>query len=562
MHFNKGLFLFFACLTAAGAITTVLAYVSLWTPIPNLVRYILYVYIAFAAAGVIISVFAVPRTQSVIKTADSLGLKERLTTAWQLQEDESIVAQLQRMDTYKTVSETNFKSLYPIRFPAKLLAVLVAFLILTSVSFVIPGQARETAKKIEQLQDVVNEHLEKIEKIEEELKKNKELEETEIEKILEETRRLAKELKDARTEEDALKAVTRTENELKKLDLQKQLNEISEAFSMNDMTKDLGEALKNNSVTDMKQALEQLMQQLDQGEASPEELAEMLKQVSEQISSNEAAEQLQQVAEKLVSDNDEEQSDALNSLGNMLEQMMQSQGSAGLEQTLEQLAQMMQQAKSSISQVDSSLSAVSQNGAGGAALNSPIGSGQQAAQGNGKASSSSAKSGKAGGTGQSSGSEKHSGSGQASQSGNGSGSGQSQGSEKASGAGQGGSGQSQSGGGGAGTGSTNEDAGYAGSESSGGRRKPGKGYEEKYEQLYDPDHLGGDANPSYVSGQKNDGGNSSYSQGDYMPVEKGAMLPYHEVLTRYSDKAVSYMEETNIPPAMKEIVREYFKSLE
>ncbi|HHV98962.1 MAG TPA: hypothetical protein GXX36_05855 [Clostridiaceae bacterium] len=573
MHLNTGLFLFFACLTAAGAVATVLAFASLWIPVPHLVRLILYVYAAFAVAGILISAFAVPRTKDLIKTADALGLKERLTTAWQLQDDNSIIAQLQRMDTFKTVSETNFKSLYPIRFPIKLVAALVAFMILTSVSFIIPGHAREIARQTEQLQNVVNEQLKKIEKIEKELVKNEELDEAELEKILEETRRLAKELKDARTEEEALKAVSRTENELKKLDMKKQLNEISEAFSMNDMTRGLGEALKNDSVTDMKQALEQLMQQFDQGEASPEELAEMLKQVSEQISGNEAAEQLQQIAENLTSDNKDSQSVALNDLANMLEQMMQSQGSAGLEQALEQLAQAMQQAKSSISQVDSSLSAGNQHNTGGSAQNSSDGSGQKAALGNGQANSNSAQSGKAGGKSQSAGSGQNGGSGQTSESGNGSGSNQPQGSDETSGSGQGnsgqtpgsgqgGSGQSQGGGSGAGEGSTNEDAGYTGSEGPGGVRKPGKGYEEKYEQLYDPDHLGGDANPSYVSGQKQDGGNSSYSQADHISVQKGAMLPYNEVLTRYSDQAVSYMEETNIPPAMKEIVREYFKSLE
>ena len=562
MHLNTALFFFFACLTAAGAVTTVLAYASLWIPIPNLVHCIFYVYIAFGAVGILISLFAAPRTKNLIRTADALGLKERLTTAWQLQEDKSEIAQLQRMDTFKTVSETNFKSLYPVRFPAKLLVVLVTFLILTSVSFIIPGYARETARQIEQLQGVVKEQLEKIEKIEAELIKNEELDEAEIEKILEETRRLAEELKDARTEEEALKAVSRTENELKKLDMKKQLNEISKVFSMNDITRDLGEALKNDSVDDMKQAMEQRMQQLDQGEVSPEELAEMLEQVSEQISSNEAAEQLQQIADNLVSDNNEVQSDALNDLANMLEQMMQSQGNGGLENALEQLAQLMQQAKSSISQVDSSLSAGSQPNEGGPAQNAADGSARQAAQGNGHVSSNSAQSGKAGGTGQSAGSDQNNRSGQTSESGEGSGSDQSKGSGKTPGSGQGGSGQSQGGGGGAGEGSTNEDAGYAGSESPGGGRKPGKGYEENYEQLYDPDYLGGDANPSYVSGQKQDGGNSSYSQVDHIPVQKGAMLPYNEVMTRYSDKAVTYMEETNIPPAMKEIVREYFESLE
>jgi len=65
-----------------------------------------------------------------------------------------------------------------------------------------------------------------------------------------------------------------------------------------------------------------------------------------------------------------------------------------------------------------------------------------------------------------------------------------------------------------------------------------------------------------VSGQKQDGGQSRYTQVDNMPVQKGEVLPYREVLARYKDEAVSYMEDTFIPAAMKQIVREYFESLE
>ncbi len=559
MHINTGLFLFFAFLVAAGTVSTLLAYASLWIPIPYLIRYIFYMYFAFAVAGIIVSLFAVPGTKNIIRTADALGLKERVTTAWQLKDDKSIIAQLQREDTFKAVSETDFKSLYPVRFPVKPAAVFAALLILTSVSFMIPGNARKTAGQIEQLQDAVKEQIEKIEKVEKELAENEALEEEELKKILEETKRLAEELKDAKTEEEALKAISRTENELKKLNLRRQLNEISDAFQMNELTRSLGDALKNDSITDMKQALEEIMHQLEQGEIPPEELAEMLKQVSEQISGTETAEQLQQISEELVSDNKEMQSTALNNLANMLEQMMQSQGSAGLGHALEQLAQLMQQAKSSISQVDRSLP--SGNQSGGTTQNTGNGSNLQVSNGNGQSGSNSGQTGNASGTGQLSENGQGSGSGGSQGSGQSPNAGQA-GSGSIPGSGQGGSDQSNVSGGGAGQGSTNKDSGYTGRESSGGGRDPGKGYEEKYEKIYDPYRLGGDADPSYVSGQKQDSGNSSYTQADQIPVQKGEMLPYREVLTRYKDQAVSYMEEANIPLAMKEIVREYFESLE
>jgi hypothetical protein len=45
-------------------------------------------------------------------------------------------------------------------------------------------------------------------------------------------------------------------------------------------------------------------------------------------------------------------------------------------------------------------------------------------------------------------------------------------------------------------------------------------------------------------------------------VQKGEILPYREVLARYKDEAAFYMEDTQIPAAMKQIVRKYFESLE
>lgn len=560
MHVNTGLRCFMACLCAGGVTATVLAFASLWVPVPFLLRSILYVYFASAAVGIIISVISAPGTKNLIETADALGLKERLATAWQLRGEESVIARLQRQDAIMMVSTADFRSLYPIRFPAKLALVLVISLILTSSAFMLPTYARDSAKKIEKLQNVVDEQLEKLEKVQDEIKNNNNMKEAELEKIMEEAARLAEDLKKARTEEEALKAVSRAENELERLDLQEQLNKLGEALSRNDMTSDLGDAVQDGNMTDMKQAIEQLKQQLEQKEISPAELADMLEQAAEQLENKEMSEQLSKAAEALASESLEEQNGALDNLDDALSEMMQSPGSSGLGEAMGQLSQALQQAKSNISMVDSNLTAAGENSSGAAGQSSGKVSGQQAMQGGGQGSGSAAQTGRPAGAGQGAqGSEQSTGEG-----GN-AGAGQNQGAGgSGQGAGQGqGSGQGQNGGGGgAGKGSTNEDSGYTGSEQSGGGREGGSGYEEEYEQLYDPDHLGGNADPSYVTGHKQGGGQSSYSDADHIPVEKGAILPYNEVLARSSSEAAAYMEETEIPAAMKEIVREYFESLE
>ena len=122
-----------------------------------------------------------------------------------VQNEETKVAKLQRKDTFKKVLETDFKGLYPIKFPKKFAMVITAFIVLTTISFFIPGTAKGSAAQIEKLQDTIDKQLKELEKVTEEFKENSQLKETDLQKILEETERLAKELK-KKTEEEALKA--------------------------------------------------------------------------------------------------------------------------------------------------------------------------------------------------------------------------------------------------------------------------------------------------------------------------------------------------------------------
>jgi hypothetical protein len=545
MHLNSALYCLFACLAAAGGINAILAYISLWLPVPYLARIILFVYIGFAASGLSISIFLFPGKERLIAAADALGLKERVVTAWQLRQDGSALASLQRQDTVKAARNTDFKRLYPLRFPVKPGLALAAAILLTLASFTIPGFAREEAEYIERLRDEVGEQVEKLDAVKKELENSGTLTARELEKIREELERLADELKKAKTEEEALKALSRAENELGGLDPDKGLKELGEALARSGMTRELGEAVQNKDATALKQALERLAQQMEQKEAPAGELSELLKQAAEQMGRSETAEALLEAAGQLDSGEPGAQAGALQGLESMLSGMMQGNGSSSLTQALGELGQAVRQAKSGISGVDSRLSAAGQSGGSGGQAGNP--SGLAALGGSPEGGSAGNSAGPQGGSpGEGAG-----GQGQGSDSGGGSGTGASSGGGSGSGAGSG-----------AGEGSTNEQAGGAGAEGSGAGRSPGEGREEAYEQLYDPDRLGGGADATQVGGQKQEGGQSRYSQADGMPVQKGAILPYGEVLAQYGSEAAASMEDAKIPAAMKDIVRRYFESLE
>lgn len=528
MHINAGLHRLLLCICSGSAVAMLVSYISLLIPIPYILKLILNIYLISAAAGLIISLFSVPGTENVIKTADSLGLKERVLTAWQLKNEDTAIARIQREDAYKSVVSTDFKSLYPLRFPKRLGIALCVSMILTAVSFAVPANAKDSAKKLEELKNVVEEQLTEIEKAEEKIKEEGTLSPDEIEKIDEELKRLSEELKKAKTEDEALKAIKRAENQIEKLDAKKQLEKLGEMLSQYEMTEKLGQSISASDAEALKQALEQLKAQMEQQEISPEELKNLLEEVAEQIDNGQLQEKLMEAAQALSEKDMEANVESVESLGQALYDMIDVQSSSSAGKASGQLSQVLQNAKSRISRVDSSISQGSSSNPGKSSSNASS-QGQSQSQGKGQASGQT----------------------------------QSQGKGKGQSAGQGaGSSEGEKSGGGVGEGTTNKDSGYGGSEQQGGGRKPGKGSEEEYERLYDPDYLGGDTDPSYVSGQPGEDGESSYYQNDLMPVEKGAILPYNQVLKRYKSQASSYMEETEIPAAMKDIVRQYFESLE
>ncbi len=92
MHLNNVLICVFVSISTAGAITTAMSYLSLAMPIPYLTKWIFLIYTACMVLGILISAFLRPRNQTLIRTADALGLKERLITAWELQKKETIIA--------------------------------------------------------------------------------------------------------------------------------------------------------------------------------------------------------------------------------------------------------------------------------------------------------------------------------------------------------------------------------------------------------------------------------------------------------------------------------------
>ncbi|HHV17230.1 MAG TPA: hypothetical protein GXX58_11790 [Gelria sp.] len=126
-----------------------------------------------------------------------------------------------------------------------------------------------------------------------------------------------------------------------------------------------------------------------------------------------------------------------------------------------------------------------------------------------------------------------------------------------------GTGTGSGGGSGAGLGSGSGDG--SGSQASGDNTSGGSAPPQirvgEYERIFDPERLGHAGEASYVQGQAGEGPQQTVDtpNPDIMP---GTLRPYQEVVGEYSRTARESLDRSLIPTGMKDVVRDYFASLE
>jgi len=131
--------------------------------------------------------------------------------------------------------------------------------------------------------------------------------------------------------------------------------------------------------------------------------------------------------------------------------------------------------------------------------------------------------------------------------------------------GQEGQGQGQGSGGGAGTGTGNGQG--AGGETQGQNGTGGAtdGGVSDYEPIYAPSHIGGSGGTDVQvpEGGSGDPGDDVVGEGPTGEQNTGEVtVPYNEVYADYRDSAYSAVNEGDYPPEIRDIVRQYFSSLE
>lgn len=485
-------------LFAALGIYLVLAFLARFFPIYNPYGKGTVLIAIISAAGFVISLFMPPKNESAALLLDRKGLAERTITAYELIDDDSDMALMQKRDTMKHLKSINIKKEIKIVLPKKILAFCFLLTILILLSAFIPNPMEEKAIELNNVKKKIESQEKEVEKIIKKVESNNKISMEQKKEALEKLSELKKEIGQAKDLNQAQKAIQRTEN---KIDMMKQkyndkdMEKMIDVFSKNQATKNLADALENGDSDKIKKDIldtAKALQNLDSDDIK--KLSESFGELSKALKSNpELASAIMNLAQKMADGELGDMQYELDALRDELEKLMQNE-----------------EFKKAMDDVIKQLNCGECQNPGS----------QSQGQGQGQGS----------GTG--------SGSGVGAGSGSGSGSGAGSGS-------------------GGGKDGVNEGTSYGL-----GKKETTGGEIKEYEKVFAPRLLGGEGDKDFLQGHKNQEGQTKLYEIEQGMTIKGEMVPYNQVLGQYKDKVFQNIEGSQIPQGMQNIVKEYFSSLE
>ena len=417
--------------------------------------------------------------QKTAKIADKLGYEERFITALELLEQKREYTKVEKLvieDALQKAQQCDISKKYKLTIPKKEIQIIVVLFVALFGTNVITTSQQKQAEQYAAAQ------LKKIEQVKSEINKEQEIKEDALKAFNKEMNTLTKNLKKAQTVEESKKIVEQAQQAVKALEkenMSEDLKKVSEKLSQNEKTKDLVNALETgdtkaiNMQMDMllsemedlpQEVLEKIAQALDDiGEINDEELAELLENLSQQLSS-----------------------------GNMTQAITQGQALKG------KLASLANENTDFVQNMENLNQALAEN-----VSSKTEQSGQSGQQGDGQ--------------------------------------GQGQGEGEQSGSGQGGQGQGSG----------------EGMNSGQGR---GSGHQET-EKIYTRKAENMSGYQTQLQGQQNEQGQTNITR-EQTIGERGQSLPYEQVYQSYRNNALRDIENSDVPYGMRELVSEYFSTLE
>jgi hypothetical protein len=92
---------------------------------------------------------------------------------------------------------------------------------------------------------------------------------------------------------------------------------------------------------------------------------------------------------------------------------------------------------------------------------------------------------------------------------------------------------------------------------------PGDGGERPYEEVFAPEHLGGEGGERMGVPGEGEPGDTPAIEGEMGDNPAGrSVVPYNEVYSDYADAASQALEGGHVPLNLRSVVRDYFSSLD
>lgn len=274
------------------------------------------------AASVVITLLIgltrVPKNYKAAKTADSLGLKERTVTSLELIGKEDMFATLQKKDTLSKLKQLDYKSKIKFKINKKQIALFIAFVFIITATNFIPTKAKDKAEQKYKFNITQEEKIASIEKIEKDIKKNSTLKEEDRKELIENLTSLKKEIKEAKSLSEIDNSLTKFQmktDEIKNKYKENDLNNVASGLSRNNYTNNLANAIERGDKEEIAREISNLPQNI-QG-ANDEEQKKIAKDFADTAKSTEDSElkkSLNDMADKLASNNPEKFKDLANSL--------------------------------------------------------------------------------------------------------------------------------------------------------------------------------------------------------------------------------------------------------
>ena len=229
-------------------------------------------------AGILWGVKRTPKPMQAALMADAKGHKEKISTAFYLQEKEDAFAVLQKKDAMRIIDNFRIRKEFPIRIAWKRFGIFALLSILFVVCSIMDTPAKKLANMRHEVNKEAKEEIAELEKLEKELEEMKELSESEVAGVKEQLENAKKELKEAESYEELKKAEERITKKM-------------EMASKNVQDKTLGEMLAKEAEESEQRQQEKEQELLDEAKEALEKAEKGTEKEKE-----EAYEKLQKLA--------------------------------------------------------------------------------------------------------------------------------------------------------------------------------------------------------------------------------------------------------------------------